>query len=177
VWSDTVWLAPLFLASAASTGLATMLLIAWWKGLGTPAARQRLEGAEPLVLCLELLLLGAFLVSLGDNLGALLMTFRGNILVFGTLAFGVLLPLLLHVRIGDRQRWGVPAVAASVLLGGLLLRYGAVSLPHELLQLGPSVTTEFSPEAGRKVGGRGADIGNHGAEPRPRSKLSPEEQP
>jgi hypothetical protein len=97
--------------------------------------------------------------------------------VFGTLTFGVLLPLLLHVRIGHRRRWGVPAVAASVLLGGLLLRYGALSLPRELLQVGPSVATEFSPEASRTVGERGGDIGNHDAESRPASKLLPEQQP
>jgi protein NrfD len=177
VWSDTVWLAPLFLASAASTGLSTMILIAWWKGLGTPAARERLEAAEPLVIGLELVLLGAFLASLGGYVGTLLMTVRGNILVFGTLAFGILLPLLLHVRVGHRRRWGVPVVAGCVLLGGLLLRAGAVTLPGELLALGPSVATEFSPEAGRKVGQPGADIGNHAPVPTPRSKLPQEEEP
>src|SRR5262249_41643498 len=50
MWSDTTWLAPLFLASAASTGLATMTLIAWWKDIGIPEARVRLEAAEPLAL-------------------------------------------------------------------------------------------------------------------------------
>ena len=47
MWSDTTWLAPLFLASAASTSLAALALIARWKDVGTPAARARLEGAEP----------------------------------------------------------------------------------------------------------------------------------
>ena len=48
MWSDTTWLAPLFLASAASTGLAAMTLLAWWKNVSTPEARERLRGAEPL---------------------------------------------------------------------------------------------------------------------------------
>ena len=69
----------------------------------------------------------------------------------------------------------MPAVAGCVLLGGLLLRAGAVTLPAELLALGPPVATEFSPEAGRKVGQPGADIGNHEPKPRPRSKLPLEE--
>src|SRR5205814_820365 len=47
MWSDTVWLAPLFLASAASTSLATLSLIARLQNVGTPAARERLEVAEP----------------------------------------------------------------------------------------------------------------------------------
>src|SRR5206468_7649816 len=59
MWSDTTWLAPLFLASAASTGLAAMALIARWKNIGSPEARERLEGAEPLALGLELIVLGA----------------------------------------------------------------------------------------------------------------------
>src|SRR5262249_4994613 len=44
VWSDTTWLAPLFLASATSTSLAAMMLIAWWKNVGTPEAQERLRG-------------------------------------------------------------------------------------------------------------------------------------
>src|SRR5262245_61499588 len=96
IWSDTTWLAPLFLASAASTSLATMTLIAWWKGVGTLEARDRLRGAEPLALGLELVVLGAFLVSLGSYLGPVLQTVRGFILVFGTLTLGLLIPLLIH---------------------------------------------------------------------------------
>ena len=79
MWSDTAWLAPLFLASAASTSLAAMALIARWKNVGTPEARARLEGAEPLALGLELVVLGAFVASLGDNLGPVLQTVRGNL--------------------------------------------------------------------------------------------------
>jgi formate-dependent nitrite reductase membrane component NrfD len=171
MWSDTTWLAPLFLASAASTSLAAMTLIAWWRGLGTPEARERLASSEPLALGLELVVLGAFLASLGAGLGPVLLTVRGSILIFGTLIFGVLLPLLLHVRVGYRVRWSLPAAALSVLLGGLLLRYGAVSTPGELLARGPSVLVSFAPEEGRRRGQPGADIGNHGADVQPRTKL------
>jgi formate-dependent nitrite reductase membrane component NrfD len=175
MWSDTVWLAPLFLASAASTSLATLGLIAAWKDLGTPQARQRLEGAEPLALGLELVVLGAFVASLGDNLLPVLQTVRGNVLIFGTLVVAVLVPLLLHARVGHRRWWGVPGAAVCALLGGLLLRYGAVTTPAELLLRGPSVLVGFAPEQGRRVGQRGADIGNRGTVVIPRSKLDERE--
>jgi formate-dependent nitrite reductase membrane component NrfD len=48
VWSDTTWLAALFLASAVSTSLATLTLIARWKNLGSVESRQRLIDAENL---------------------------------------------------------------------------------------------------------------------------------
>jgi formate-dependent nitrite reductase membrane component NrfD len=160
MWSDTVWLAPLFLASAASTSLAAMALIERWKNLGTPASRERLESAEPLALGLELVVLGAFAASLGDNLGPVLMTVRGNILIFGTLTFGVLIPLLMHGRFGRYHSWALPAAAVCSLLGGLLLRYGAVTTPGELLRRGPDVANSFAPEEDRTAGERGADFGN-----------------
>src|SRR5262249_49666741 len=175
VWSDTPWRAPLFLASAASTGLAAMTLLAWWKNTGTPEARERLRGAEPLALGLELIVLGAFLASLGENLGPVLQTVRGFILVFGTLLFAILVPLLIHSRVGERKRWGVPAAAACVLLGGLLLRFGAVTTPGELLRRGPATLTRFAPEEHRHRGESGADIHNYKDKPRPRSKLPVDE--
>jgi formate-dependent nitrite reductase membrane component NrfD len=176
MWSDTTWLAPLFLASAASTSLATLSVIAWRWNVGTPAARARLEGAEPLALGLELVVLGAFLASLGDHLSEVLMTVRGQVLVFGTLAFGVLIPLLLYALVGSRRPWGVPAAALCALAGGLLLRYGAITTPGELLERGPTAVAAFGPEGRRVAGQRGADIGNRpGPEVHPRSKLPPEE--
>ncbi len=173
-WSDTVFLAPLFLASAASTSLATMSLIARWKRIGTPQARERLEGAEPLALGLELIVLGAFVYSLGDDLLPILQTVTGNVLIFGSLLFAVLIPLLLHARIGQRRAWGVPAAAACALLGGLLLRYGAVMTPPELLRRGPITLAGFAPEEDRRHGEPGADIGNQRPGNPARSKLGTE---
>ena len=171
MWSDTVWLAPLFLASAASTSLATLSLIARWKNLGTPAARERLEAAEPLALGLELVVLGAFVASLGDNLFPVLMTWRGRALIFGTLLLSVLLPLLLHAHVGRRRAWGVPAAAVCALLGGLVLRYGAVTTPGELLRRGPAVAESWAPEEHRRAGEPGADTRNYPGEIPYRSKL------
>jgi protein NrfD len=173
MWSDTTWLSPLFLASAASTGLAAMVLLAWWKDVGTPAARERLGGAEPMAQGLELVMLGAFAASLGAGLMPVLLTVRGLVLIFGTLVFAILVPLLLHARLGHGRPWGVPVAAACVLFGGLLLRYGAVTTPGELLARGPSAVAAFDPELDRRHGQPGADPGNHGPDVQPPSKLPP----
>jgi formate-dependent nitrite reductase membrane component NrfD len=178
IWSDTTWVAPLFLASAASTSLAAMSFIAWKWNIGTEEARRRLEGASPLALGLELIVLAVFLASLGEYLGEVLLTVRGNILVFGTLAFSVLTPLLLHALVGHRRRWGVPAAALCALFGGLLLRYGVIRTPAELLERGPQAVASFGPEGARRHGQPGADIQNRrGPVVRPPDKVQREEQP
>jgi hypothetical protein len=125
-----------------------------------------------MALALELMVLIAFLASQGRNLGAVLMTWRGVLLVFGVVTLGVLLPLLLHGRIGHRRRWGVPGAAVLVLLGGLLLRYTVVAAPGEILERGPAILSRFGPEDGRaRGGGAGADIRNYTENLRPRTKL------
>jgi hypothetical protein len=192
VWSDTTWLGPLFLASAASTGLAALRLIAWQRKVGPPQARERLEKAEPLALGLELAVLAAFVVSLwaAAALVPVLTTVRGQVLVTGTLVVGILLPGAIHFAAG-RRPWAAPAAAVCVLLGGLLLRYGAVTTPAELLARGPTAAVAegpvgtpegwldgtplqkvLTPEAARAPGERGADPNNRsGPEVVPRSKL------
>jgi formate-dependent nitrite reductase membrane component NrfD len=179
LWSDTTWLAPLFLASAASTSLATMTVIAWWKKVGTESARERLNGVEPLMLGLELLILGIFAISLGSNLLPVLATVHGEIMLVGTLVVGVLIPLVLHALAGNRRAWGVPATAVCVLIGGFLLRYGVVTTAPELLARGPAIESiagapsagsgdnvgtpdlaGLGPEVDRQPGQPGADINN-----------------
>ena len=186
LWSDTTWIAPLFLASAASTSLAAMALWAWWRNVGTPAARHRLEGAEALLLGLELLILGLFVISLGANVVAVLSTVRGEIMIVGTLLVGILIPLVLHGAFGTRKAWALPATAACVLVGGLLLRFGILTTPAELLNesttfqaryepaasVGTPDLTGFGPEVHRQPGQLGADVDNRrGPEVVPRSKL------
>jgi protein NrfD len=174
VWSDTTWLGSLFLASAVSTGLATMTLIAWSRGTGSLRSREKLAGAEPWAHGLELAVLVGFLVSLGAHLGSVLTTVHGLVLVIGVVTAGMLVPWILHSRTGRRRRWSVPAAAVSVLLGGLILRYAVVSLPTEILDRGPSLPVRFSPEDGRLRGGAGGDTGNYIERVQPRTKLSEE---
>jgi hypothetical protein len=121
-----------------------------------------------------------------------LRTWRGEVLVAGTLVFGIVLPLLLHRFADVFRRPTTLTLAAAVLFGGLLLRYGIVTTPGEILRQGPAAagapaatdTTErvvngdpsrvvgFSPEDGRLPGGgRGADPDNRPADLHPRSKA------
>src|SRR5207249_8239192 len=52
MWSDSAWVAPLFLASAASTGAAAMILLARLTGVGWPESVERLERAETFAILL-----------------------------------------------------------------------------------------------------------------------------
>jgi protein NrfD len=173
VWSDTVWLSPLFLASSVSTGLAAMVLLARWRRVGTPEARHKLESADAWAIGLEAVLLAAFLVSLGAMLEPTLFTVAGNVLVLGTVLIGLAAPLVIHSLYGERG-WSPLAAAACVLVGGLCLRTGVVTVNTELLARGPSVASGISPEQTRGVGQVGADPGNRLPEVPARTKF-PEE--
>jgi hypothetical protein len=139
---------------------------------------------------LELAVLAAFAVSLGPNLGPVWETVGGKILLAGTLAVGVAIPLVLYA-VAHKRQGAVPVGALCVLLGGFLLRYGAVTAPAELLARGPgaapAVASEgtppgwldgtafqagFAPEQVRTPGQPGADPNNRaGPIVTPRSKL------
>jgi formate-dependent nitrite reductase membrane component NrfD len=165
VWSDTTWLAPLFLTSAASTGIALLIILGEWRGV-PEASLKRLERADLWALGLELLMFTAFLASLGNDLLAVLESWHGRVLVVGVLAVGLLIPLAVHLRLG----LSLPArsaiiAAAFALVGGFLLRYAMLKTPGELLAEGPTRVARFSPEDGRPRGeGTGADVNNRGGE-------------
>ena len=161
IWSDTVWIAPLFLASAASTGLATMILLLEWRGSASHASMERLERADVWALGLELIVFAIFLASLGEFVIAFWHTSGGKIMIVGTLVIGLIAPLAIHLRLGMAGRRAAVAAATLALVGGFLLRYGLITAPPELLRDQAAMTAGFGPEAGRpRGGGRGADPGN-----------------
>jgi formate-dependent nitrite reductase membrane component NrfD len=183
LWSDNNWVAPLFLCSAASTGVATMLLIARLRRAAAPAALNRLGHADAWSIGLELVVFAVFLLSLGGLLGPVLQTTNGKLLLGGTLLVGLLVPLALH-WFGEAAAFGA---AACTLLGGLILRYALLTASPELLALQPKLPAVpanqvgtpgrvllpgFSPEDGRQPGGGlGADPNNRPADLKPRSKV------
>ena len=172
MWSDTTWIAPLFLTSAASTGIALMILIAERRRVSS-AVMQRLERADLWALGLELAVFVVFLASLGGSLLAVLETWHGRLLVAGVLVIGLLIPLAVHLRLGvSLSARGAIVAAAFALVGGFLLRYALVTTPAELLSQGPARVARFSPEDGRPRGeGTGADPNNRGGEVQPQSKV------
>jgi protein NrfD len=135
-WSDSPLLGALFLASAASTGCAALLLLLSLRRDTPPDSVANLERTDRWAMLLELLLLIAFIVSLGRLALAFVGSIYGILLVVVTLALGVLAPLALSWRphpLGTRRT----AISAMlVLIGGLVLRYAIVMAGQEVAVAG-----------------------------------------
>jgi formate-dependent nitrite reductase membrane component NrfD len=178
IWSDSAWIAALFLTSAASTGAAAMAVLLRWNKTADAQSLANFERADLVAVCMELAIFAVFLISLGSLLSVLLSTWHGRLLAIAVPVLGMLVPLAIHLR----PRWGgrhaATLAAVCVLLGGFLLRYAILSTPREILlretsqPSGGTFTTSFGPESGRpRGGGSGADPGNRADEVTPRSKL------
>ena len=117
IWADSPWLGALFLASGASTGAATLILLAPGRG-ATERSLAWLSSFDSQALVVELLILVAFIVSLGSVNRVWLSSWGwGLVLLVGVVGLGILAPLRLHAR-----RQPVANAARLVLLGGFLLR-------------------------------------------------------
>src|SRR5205823_3317864 len=115
IWADSPWLGALFLASGASTGAATLILLAPGRG-ATERSLAWLSSFDNKALVVELLILVAFLVSLG-SVNRVWVSFWGLLLLVGVVGLGILAPLRLHAK-----RRPVADAAWLVLVGGFLLR-------------------------------------------------------
>src|SRR5881628_1720204 len=117
IWADSPWLGALFLASGASTGAATLILLAPGRG-ATERSLAWLSSFDSQALVVELLILVALIVSLGSVNRVWLSSWGwGLVLLVGVVGLGILAPLRLHAR-----RQPVANAARLVLLGGFLLR-------------------------------------------------------
>ena len=133
LWSLSDWIGPLFLASSASTGIASVLLLAKVGNAGSPATLERLERADLWALGLELFIFLIFLASLGDLLPLVIETKPGRILVAATLIAGLIIPLALHIRPAPSLHWPMVVAAVFSLVGGFGLRYGVLETAPALL--------------------------------------------
>ncbi len=112
IWADSPWLGALFVASGASTGAATLILLAPGRG-ATEQSLRWLTSFDSKALVVELLILVLFIGSLWSIRGVWV-SFWGLLLLVGVVGAGIVAPLRLHAN---------PARAARlVLLGGFLLR-------------------------------------------------------
>ena len=134
LWTNSDWIAPLFLTSAASTSLSLLLLLG--RGI-SGETRERLEMADLWSLGLELFFFLIFLASLGNLLPLVLGTVDGSILVVGTLLVGLMSPMVLHLGFDRANPTRVTAAAVSALVGGFFLRYGIVMVAPALLDAFP----------------------------------------
>jgi formate-dependent nitrite reductase membrane component NrfD len=117
VWADSTWLGLLFLLSGISTAVAAILLVAHRQGVRIASSEERLRRFDRITLVLELIVLVAFIISLGAVAG-IFVSIWGVLLVVGVIGAGILVPL----RIGRRAAHDVATASALVLGGGFLLR-------------------------------------------------------
>ena len=120
VWSDTPLLGMLFVASAASTSAALLILLAE-RASSQPPGLADLHRFDDWVIVLELLVLAAVVVSLGPVLHAWLNAW-GVLLVIGVVILGLIVPLVLSFRARRTGTANMTISAVLVLIGGLLLR-------------------------------------------------------
>ncbi len=132
-WSASAWIGPLFLTSAASTGIAAVLLLAKRAGGVGAESVERLESADLYALGLELAVFLVFLASLGPSLVLVLQTWQGWVLAVATPVLALLVPLLLHMYPQVTRRRGPVVAVAFALVGGFLLRYAIVMTPSAIL--------------------------------------------
>jgi formate-dependent nitrite reductase membrane component NrfD len=131
IWANTTWIGALFLASAASTGVASIVLLNRVSRLKiSQGVIENLENLDSWAIVLELLLLLGMTASLGAISRPALTTWPGALIPVLVVPLGLALPLAM-------QRWAGAgaAVVASVLvlLGGFLLRTAVVGMPATLL--------------------------------------------
>lgn len=125
-WSDSNLIAALFLASAASTGIAAILLALAFRREVPADSVANLERTDRWAMLLELVLLVAFVVSLGGLAPAFVGSVYGLLLIVGTLALGVIVPLVISWRTHPLGARSTTIAAVLVLIGGLVLRYAVV---------------------------------------------------
>ena len=119
IWSDTPLLGMLFIASAASTSAALLILLAQRSRWQLPGLAD-LHRFDDWVIILELLVLAAVLVSLGPVLQAWLNAW--GILLVVVVIFGLVVPLVLSLRARRLATANFTLPAVLVLVGGFLLR-------------------------------------------------------
>jgi protein NrfD len=138
IWADSHLLGLLFLVSGASTGAATLILLAIRRRAADPASLGWLVWFDRNVLIMELLVLIAFLLSLG-SVARVFLSWWGALLLVGVVGLGIVIPLLL-----ERGRVHAPRQlvrsASLVLLGGFLLRMVVLLSSDQIHVIGSGVT-------------------------------------
>jgi len=130
IWSDTHLLGALFLASAASTGMAALALALTLRRRTGHETLAQLERADSFAMVLELLILGAFLITVGTVARPLYSGKYAPWLFAGVVGAGLLAPLALRLRPRLLGSFGPALGALLVLGGGLVLRAVIVLAPQ-----------------------------------------------
>src|SRR3990172_4844320 len=128
IWGDSRLMGALFLASGASTGLASIAVISYFKGANLGEGWSKFKKADSFVMVVELVLLLALILMLGPAADPITKGRFAQPFWEGLVALDLIVPLgLSFVKGGDgreRTAGGTLAIASVlVLIGGFLLRY------------------------------------------------------
>jgi protein NrfD len=140
IWADSSLLGLLFLVSGTSTGAATLILLGLRRRAQHRGALAWLSWFDRRALVLELLVLVAFLISLG-SVARVLVGWWGVLLLLGVFGLGIVLPLLLERGPAGHAPARLSQMAALVLMGGFLLRVVVLMSSAEIHVLGSGVTS------------------------------------
>ena len=138
VWADSHLLGLLFLVSGASSGASALVLLAVRRRIAEPGTIGWLVWFDCNVLRLELLVLVAFLISLG-SVARIYLSWWGVVLLVGVVGPGIVLPLLEERRASHTPRQ-VARTASLVLVGGFLLRMVVLLSSEQIHVIGSGVT-------------------------------------
>lgn len=125
MWSSNPMLGALFLASGASTGMATIALGLALTKTDLGEAWSRLKQADMVAIVLEIILLVVFVVLL-MTAGVPLFSsgLAGWMLVVGTLVVGLIVPVAMQWQMKSANTTVI--VSLLVLIGGFIMRWAIV---------------------------------------------------
>jgi formate-dependent nitrite reductase membrane component NrfD len=132
VWHNARLMGALFLASAASTSYALLMLLLR-RGREYPRPTlEKLARADRFSIGLELAIIAAMILLLGPVARPLITGGFGVLFWIGVVGLGLIFPLVLHR--GAIRGWTAPRreliAAVCALVGGLLLRFVIVMSPQ-----------------------------------------------
>ena len=131
VWRDSAWIGALFMASAVSTGLATLLLVLTLRGRSPLGTWHKLQEVDNVARVLELVLIVIFVVSLGALAFPFVSNLEGAILLWGgVVLLGLVVPIVLDLFPRTLGRSSAVLAGVLTILGGFLLRYVVVMVPQ-----------------------------------------------
>jgi formate-dependent nitrite reductase membrane component NrfD len=121
VWSTNPLLGAVFLASAASTGMAAIALGLVLSKAQLGESWTKLKRADIAAIIVEIVLIAGFLVLLGNASQSILSGLNGILLLGGTVVVGLLIPLAIHLRAKSTMNV-IALVSVLILIGGFLMR-------------------------------------------------------
>jgi protein NrfD len=128
-WGDSTLIGALYVATAIITGAAALVLIQTIRGL-TDEDTLALAGANTWLIVWWLVLLIVFLATLGEGMRFILTGIALTALI-AAVVLAAIVPIALRFLAGTRSR-SLLLPAASILVGGLLLRFAIVVGPQSV---------------------------------------------